>query len=46
MCIRDRPDGVDPLSFNPFEAGVDAAKALEVEKVIKYLKKENFLNKA
>ena len=27
------PDGVDPLSFNPFEDGVDAAAALAVEKV-------------
>ena len=27
------PDGVDPLTFNPFEAGVDAATALAVEKV-------------
>ena len=27
------PDGVDPLTFNPFAAGVDATKALEVEKV-------------
>ena len=27
------PDGVDPLTFNPFEAGVDATKALEVEKL-------------
>ena len=27
------PDGVDPLTFNPFGDGVDAAKALEVEKV-------------
>ena len=27
------PDGVDPLTFNPFEAGVDAAQALAVEKV-------------
>ena len=27
------PDGVDPLTFNPFAAGVDAAQALAVEKV-------------
>ena len=27
------PDGVDPLTFNPFAAGVDATKALAVEKV-------------
>ena len=27
------PDGVDPLTFNPFEVGVDAAAALAVEKI-------------
>ena len=27
------PDGVDPTSFNPYSAGVDAATALAVEKV-------------
>ncbi|MDA8579220.1 cadherin repeat domain-containing protein, partial [Rhodobacteraceae bacterium] len=26
------PDGIDPLSFNPYAAGVDAAEALQVEK--------------
>ena len=31
--VLNLPDGVDPLTFNPFAAGVDAAKALEVEKV-------------
>ncbi len=31
------PDGVDPLSFNPFADGVDAAKALEVAKVSKQI---------
>ncbi len=31
------PDGVDPLTFNPFEAGVDAATALAVEKVSQQL---------
>ena len=31
------PDGVDPLTFNPFAAGVDAATALAVEKVSQQL---------
>ena len=31
--VLDLPDGVDPLTFNPFAAGVDATKALAVEKV-------------
>ena len=31
--VLQLPDGVDPLKFNPYGAGVDAAKALEVEKV-------------
>ena len=31
--ILNLPEGIDPLTFNPFEAGVDATKALEVEKV-------------
>ena len=31
--VLDLPDGVDPLTFNPFAAGVDAAQALAVEKV-------------
>ena len=31
--VLQLPDGVDPLSFNPYGPGVDAAKALEVEKV-------------
>ena len=31
--VLQLPDGVDPLTFNPFAAGVDATKALEVEKV-------------
>ena len=31
--VLSLPDGVDPLTFNPYGAGVDAAKALAVEKV-------------
>ena len=31
--VLNLPDGVDPLTFNPFAAGVDAADALAVEKV-------------
>ena len=31
--VLNLPDGVDPLTFNPFADGVDAAKALEVEKI-------------
>ncbi len=27
------PEGIDPLTFNPFATGVDAAKALEMEKI-------------
>ena len=30
-AVLGLPDGVDPLSFNPYADGVDAAKALEVE---------------
>lgn len=30
--VLDLPDGVDPLSFNPYAAGVDATTALAVEK--------------
>ena len=32
-AVLNLPDGVDPLTFNPFADGVDAAKALEVEKI-------------
>lgn len=31
--VLNLPDDVDPLTFNPFAAGVDAADALAVEKV-------------
>ena len=31
--VLSLPDGVDPLTFNPYGTGVDAAKALAVEKV-------------
>ena len=31
--VLQLPDGVDPLTFNPFADGVDATKALKVEKV-------------
>ena len=31
------PDGVDPLTFNPFADGVDATKALEVAKISKQI---------
>ena len=31
--VLSLPDGVDPLTFNPYGSGVDAAKALAVEKV-------------
>jgi hypothetical protein len=30
-AVLDLPDGVDPLSFNPYAAGVDPDKALAVE---------------
>ena len=31
--VLSLPNGVDPLTFNPFAVGVDAATALEVEKI-------------
>ena len=31
------PDGVDPLTFNPFADGVDSTKALEVAKISKQI---------
>ena len=31
--VLNLPDDIDPLSFNPFAAGVDATKALSVEKI-------------
>ena len=31
--VLNLPDGIDPLTFNPFDAGVDANKALKVEKI-------------
>ena len=31
--VLDLPDGIDPLTFNPFATGVDATKALAVEKI-------------
>ena len=31
--VLNLPDDIDPLSFNPFAAGVDATKALAVEKI-------------
>ncbi len=36
-AVLGLPDDVDPLSFNPFADGVDAAKALEVAKVSKQI---------
>ncbi|MEK9570309.1 MAG: VCBS domain-containing protein, partial [Paracoccaceae bacterium] len=35
--ILNLPDGVDPLTFNPYGAGVNAADALAVEKVAQQL---------
>ena len=32
-AVLGLPDGVDPLTFNPYAAGVDAADALAVEKI-------------
>ena len=32
--VLSLPDGVDPLTFNPFAAGVNAADALAVEKAV------------
>ena len=32
-AVLDLPDGIDPTSFNPYGSGVDAAKALAVEKI-------------
>ena len=32
--VLSLPDGVDPLTFNPYGAGVDAAKALAVKKSV------------
>ena len=35
--VLSLPDGVDPLTFNPYGAGVDSAKALAVEKVSQHV---------
>ena len=35
--VLNLPDGVDPLEFNPYADGVDAADALAVEKISQQL---------